>query len=310
MSSILVLGATGTIGFQICLAFLNKGFKVYGLVRNQNKADILLKNEKLHLLTFYSKVIPVVGCASDTKRWGKVAETVDVVIEAVSDNDNPETVNIIFEKLKLISKNKPNLVIIYTSGAWIYPSSCDLVDENTPYKPLHPALNSKIEAEAKYLSIGGISIQPTFVYGRAGSETGLYFKWATESKDGVVKVYGKNDQYLSFVHAVDLAQLYLLAALNAPVARGHTFIGCSGYFKTEEIIRTIAKSANVHIESVEFVEPPKDDVYLNLLTISIAATSRKANNLLGWKPTQPSLIDDPNRYLHAWRLGRNNSTNN
>ncbi|EFA86262.1 hypothetical protein PPL_00824 [Heterostelium album PN500] len=296
MSSVFVLGATGSIGIDVSLSFLNHGFKVYGLARNQEKADYLISKE----------IIPVIGSASDVDVWGPIVEKVDVVIEAIADFSNPQTAQTIFNKLKEITAKRPSLLPIYTSGTLVYGATDagEFIDENTTYKPTLDVLLERIKLEEKYRAIGGVVIQPSFVYGRAGSGSGLYFRLATKPKDGVVSVFGTSDQYRSFVHSYDLAQLYLLAALKSSISRGQTYIASVNYFKTEEVIRAMARAANVEVKSVVFTEPPKEDFLANLLAVSSVTVGKKAMLTLGWNPQQPSIIDDTQRYYNAWNLSK------
>lgn len=50
-TSVLVFGALGYIGEGVAKAFRRHGYKVYGVLRDEAKKDLLLKNE----------IIPVVG---------------------------------------------------------------------------------------------------------------------------------------------------------------------------------------------------------------------------------------------------------
>jgi len=59
MSSVLIFGATGFIGNAVAKEFQRKGYRVYGLVRTEDKAKILRKQE----------IIPVISKAQDTKVW-------------------------------------------------------------------------------------------------------------------------------------------------------------------------------------------------------------------------------------------------
>ncbi|EFA81918.1 hypothetical protein PPL_05150 [Heterostelium album PN500] len=294
MSSVLVLGSTGAIGFDIAAAFLNKGFKVYGLTRDQEKAKFLQKNE----------IIPIVGNAGDVNVWSPIAEKVDVVIEAVGDFTNPATSDSIFAKLKEISAKRKELTVIYTSGGMVYGEhDQELVFENSKKVVVNGLISGRVDIENQYLSIGAIVVQPSFVFGRKGSASGVYFDIATKHT-GDVTIFGKATQYRSFVHSYDLAQLYLLIALRGQSLRGEVFIANSHYIRTEELIRDVARVANIPIKSVNYVSPPDDNPMAQILAVSLKLSSKKAQTILGWNPTQPSLSDDIERYYQAWKLSK------
>ncbi|EFA81877.1 hypothetical protein PPL_05109 [Heterostelium album PN500] len=274
-------------------------FKVYGLARTQEKADYLTKNE----------INPIIGNASDVEVWGAVAERVDVVVEALADYTNRATTGIVLAKIQEVATKKPHLTIIYTSGSLVYEETQDLVDENSPYNVTHPFFSHRRKVEEQYQAFGGIIIQPSYVYGGQGSASSYYFRLATQTTDGQVTMFGKNkDQYRSFIHGADLAQIYLLAALNASSVRGQIFIGSANYFKSEEVVRAIAKEAGVEIKTINYISPPDDDIMAQVYSVSSRATSKKAELLLGWKANRPSLIDNTKHYLQTWKLYQQPST--
>ncbi|EFA83260.1 hypothetical protein PPL_04050 [Heterostelium album PN500] len=290
MSSVLILGAAGSIGSAVASAYVNHGLTVYGLVRSQEKADLVAKNE----------IIPLIASIADVDVWGPVAEKVDIVVEAVGNYTDRVTSDLIFNKLKVIASQKPELIILYTSGCLVYADSQDLINENSPYNLTNAYFPIRKSYEELYKSIGAIVIQPAFLYGKQGSASSYYFKNATQPVDGQVTLFGKKDQYRSFVHSYDLGQLYLLAGLKGQAVKGNIFLGSSNYFKSEEVIYAIAKEAGVEVKQVNFIAPPDDDFYAFIYSISNRLSSKKAETLLGWKPTRVSLLDHTKQYLQAW----------
>ncbi|GAM27952.1 hypothetical protein SAMD00019534_111280 [Acytostelium subglobosum LB1] len=290
MASVLVLGATGAIGFEVALEFLRNGYTVYGLTRSEDKAKELFKNE----------IIPVIGAVSDFDKWIPIAEKVKVVIEAVADFENLATAQSIADKLKVVKAKNTGLAIIFTSGALVYGSSDSVINETTPYNPMkNPLVEAKVQLENHYRQIGGIVIQPVFVFGKKGSASSIYFGLVAKNTDGNFQLYGEEGQWRSFVHLTDLANLYYLAASKHASVSGEVFIGVSYYHKTVEVVRAIAKEAKKEVKSITFVSPVENPLS-QILSVSSASSHQKASTLLGWFPTQPSIIETPTRYYNSW----------
>eukprot|EP01114_Cavostelium_apophysatum_P011020 TRINITY_DN25189_c0_g1_i1.p1 TRINITY_DN25189_c0_g1~~TRINITY_DN25189_c0_g1_i1.p1 ORF type:complete len:153 (-),score=31.44 TRINITY_DN25189_c0_g1_i1:548-1006(-) len=144
MSRVLVLGATGHIGFSIALRYSLEGWTVYGLTRDQNKAKKLQENE----------IIPVIGDVKDLSSWTSVAESVDVIIEAVSDFSAFEAISVATkDALAAIAKKDPSKTIIYTSGTLVLGDQRVAADERTPLNP-HPLVAWRPKVEESYLEFG------------------------------------------------------------------------------------------------------------------------------------------------------------
>eukprot|EP01132_Coremiostelium_polycephalum_P003215 gene3215-4027_t len=289
MRSVLVLG-TGFIGYNVCLAFLNSGWKVYGMTRSTEKADSFMRNE----------ITPIISDINSIENWKSIAEEVDVIIEALSDSNNPKSTETALRVIKQVVAKRPQTLVIYTSGTWVYGNRGNhkIVTETTEYKPLIFAVE-KVELEKEYLSLGAVIIQPTELFGSSGAMTDDFFKQVVENEDGVVRLYGPQDQYIPFIHTLDLARAYVLAVEKSYLSRGQVFIISAPNERLSDTIKSIGEAAgkpNIVIERLE----PHDD-YTRCLAISSRVSAEKANKLLGWYPCQPSIIDDPLRYLNAWR---------
>eukprot|EP01133_Synstelium_polycarpum_P004025 gene4025-4662_t len=287
MPSVLVLGATGIIGLDVSLAFLAKGYKVYGLARTQQKANYLSKNE----------IIPVLANGKQVDKWQGIAETVDVVVEAIADYQDWDTQASVMQCLKSLATKRPNLTVIYTSGIWVYGSNTDdtMITEETPYNA--PQLTAgRIPVEQEYTSFGAIIIQASLVYGRAGAHSATYFRDITR---GFIRLFNSPQQYQSYIHAIDMAQMYVLAAEHASSVRGQIFIASA---HCERISDIVAAATSKRSESTLITYSPPTDGLEECLALSQRASSGKAERLLGWKSTQPSLSMGIDRYFHSWEV--------
>eukprot|EP01117_Protostelium_nocturnum_P013591 TRINITY_DN5090_c0_g1_i1.p1 TRINITY_DN5090_c0_g1~~TRINITY_DN5090_c0_g1_i1.p1 ORF type:complete len:248 (-),score=87.11 TRINITY_DN5090_c0_g1_i1:43-786(-) len=203
---VLVLGATGIIGFGVAKAFVRRGYIVSGLARNEEKAKFLLKNE----------VIPVKGEAKDVASWAQAAEEADVIVEAVGDYVDYSTPGTLLKALTEIVKKKPSVTVIYTSGIWVLGESREVELTEEKVNPL-PIVQWRPAVEQAYVGLNGIVLRPGMVY---GTTAGVTSGWFSAAKAGKLVIGPK--QFTVAVHFDDLAEAYVLAAENEK-ARGQVF---------------------------------------------------------------------------------------
>jgi UDP-glucose 4-epimerase len=73
-SSVFVIGASGYIGLGVALAFRRAGYRVYGLIRNENHSNTLLQHE----------IEPVVAQAfNDVQSFSDLLASCSIIIDAV-----------------------------------------------------------------------------------------------------------------------------------------------------------------------------------------------------------------------------------
>ncbi|EGC39777.1 hypothetical protein DICPUDRAFT_74735 [Dictyostelium purpureum] len=294
MSTVLVIGAGGFIGSEVSLALVKSGYKVYGLVRKQEAANNLLKNE----------IIPIVCSAQDTQVWLPFALKVDIIIDTIADLSDYTTPFKVQEALKTVHQERPKTSIIYTSGSLVYGDNDFLVDENQPYLD-HGFSQWRIKIEEEYKKIGAVIIQPTILYGKYQSFAGYFFEAVVNQQtNGVVKVYGKPGLTQGFIHIYDLANLYLLAVKNVSLVKGQVIIANSFNEKIEDLLYSIGKAANKPVSKVEFIPPVKEAIFTEALTFNQIFSHTKSTQLLGYHPTQKRIVDDTERYLNAWVASR------
>eukprot|EP01133_Synstelium_polycarpum_P012239 gene12239-14340_t len=287
MSSALILGATGTVGYDVALAFANEGYTVYGTTREQGKAENMLSR---------FEIIPLVLNVRETEKWVEVAKKVDVIVEALSDYSDPTTYRLVLDALTKVVKVNKEVKIIYTGGMWTYGQQEDhdqTITEHTEKRT--PAfVNTRVSVEEGYLDIGGIIIQPSMLYGRSGSLTASYFE-KMDKGGGTVKVVGLASQWKSYVHAADLAKLYVLAAQRAPPKS--IWLASSHTHRLVDVYKAAGHATGYIHPIITFVPP--SNPFEECEGMSQRISSAKAINLLGWHPTRPSLIDAPLVYYRA-----------
>jgi uncharacterized protein YbjT (DUF2867 family) len=123
VDTVFITGASGYIGGSVALKLIEAGHRVRGLVRTQQKADLLSR----------LGVQSVIGDLSDTDLLIREAKQADGVVNAAS-ADHPESVQALLSALAGTSKP-----FIHTSGSSIVgddvrgsKSTESIFDEHTP----------------------------------------------------------------------------------------------------------------------------------------------------------------------------------
>eukprot|EP01132_Coremiostelium_polycephalum_P003778 gene3778-4702_t len=289
MSSVLILGATGTIGYAAAVEFQRAGFKVYGITRSVEKANILAQNQ----------IIPVVTTVTNSQSWKPLALKVDVILEALADYTTTDGEQAALRIIKEVVAEKPNKIVIYTSDIWAHvpEKDTDIVTENTPYNPT-PFSAYRVAVDKEYLKIGAILVKPTDLYGTKRSIINSIIQ-QVNSGTGVVNFNGRDRSHtIPIIHATDLGRAFVLVAKRGQEFRGQSFI-IHGYNESSyDLAHAIARAAGVEIK---FNYIPPTDPFQEALALHIKTTSQKAKILLGWEHLQPSVVDQPELYLQQWR---------
>jgi len=236
MTRVLVIGATGFIGFALSTALRRNGHTVYGLARSQSKATLLSQSE----------IIPIIGDTSDPSTWLHIIDSdqynIDVVIDASA--TGPTMVENILRPLintkrcqKHVEGNNSHtnkggpvgggvigakLGFVYISGTWVHGSSServgavDAVGKGAKIQP--PQLTTwRVDMEKAIMEsrehLDVVILRPAVLFGGSGSLVGMW--WGPivgaaakkhSNSNAVAEVHGKPDLWLSFVHKDDLAQ--------------------------------------------------------------------------------------------------------
>ncbi|KAJ7723809.1 hypothetical protein B0H16DRAFT_1597991 [Mycena metata] len=215
---VLVLGATGFIGFPAAQALARAGHMVYGMARTQAKAKILAAEE----------IIPVLGdVGSDA--WMSLIATLDVILDTVGGPDQASLARTTFERAtkaatELRPAGAPLLSYIYTSGTWVHGDSrTEIATDTTPIgRPVElvawrPAIEQLV---VRSTAVNGIVVRPALLYGRSASILAPLFKAASQ---GRVVWPGTPGGRYSMIHADDLADLYVRVAEKASLLGGKIF---------------------------------------------------------------------------------------
>jgi nucleoside-diphosphate-sugar epimerase len=291
---VFLTGASGYIGGAVADRLRAAGHKLTGLARSDAAA------QKLEA----AGITPVRGDFSNPKSVGTAARTADGVISMATTYDptiDGPAIDAILEALA--GSNKP---FVYTSGIWSHGDTAGkVVDETTPPKPAalvawRQAVEDRVRDGAKR-GIRTTVIRPAIVYGRGGGIPAGFVQSAREQ--GAARYVGTGQNRWPFVHVDDLADLYLLALERAPA--GTLLLGVSGPSRpVREVAAAASRGAGAGGRTVAWpLEQAREKLggYADALVLDQQASGRRAEELLGWRPQRPDVLEDIERGSYARR---------
>jgi len=297
--SVFVIGASGYIGFAVAQVFRQNGYRVYGLIRKQEQSYRLAAEE----------IIPVLGDVSKPETYENAIKQVGIVIDTLS-FDPSNTTNKHFELVKKHSPPHGKKIFIYTSGILVHGHHEEVVTEEV-LDPKPGFMQTRANYEVEVINakeVHGIVIRPGFVYGFAGGNGGTHISekvFNIAANNGKIILSGRKDRRHSWVHIYDLAYAYLLTVKNHITAAGQIFDIASPDTPTyEELYKKIAVVAG-HKDAEFVVQPfPDNFAFGTFLNQTTRVSYKKAENLLGWTPSHPNVIDDLEPVFEAYKASK------
>ncbi|MDY7228554.1 NAD-dependent epimerase/dehydratase family protein [Hyalangium rubrum] len=289
---ILVTGATGYIGTAVTEALIRAGHQVQGLARSDAARGKLEARG----------IQPVRGELSDTAGLAALVPGVDAVIWAATSNtealDAP-AVTAMLERMAGTGK-----AFLYTSGVWVHGDTRGaVVDEDSPLRSAElvawrPAVERRVLATP---GIRGIILRPGIVYGRAGGIPGMLTSSAREA--GAARFVGAGENHWPVVFLEDLADLYLRAVERAPA--GTVLLASQGPGVKLKALATAASEgagAGGRTTSWNLEEARKQlGAFADALALDQQVSARRAEQLLGWAPHGPSILEELRSGSYAGR---------
>jgi nucleoside-diphosphate-sugar epimerase len=289
---VFLTGASGYIGSAVAERLLAAGHEVSGLARSDAARDKLTR----------AGVRPVRGDFSDPKSVAEAARAAEGVISTATTYDpsiDGPAIDAILGVLE--GSNRP---FIYTSGIWSHgDTGGKVVDETSTPNPV-PLIAWRQGVEQRVLEgaergIRTVVIRPAIVYGRGGGIPAGFVDAAR--KEGVARYVGTGKNRWPMVHVDDLADLYLLALESAPP--GTLLLAVSGPSQpVAEIAAAASRGAGAGGKTAAW---PLEDARQKLgpsadaLVLDQQASGKRAQELLGWKPHRPGVLEDLERGSYA-----------
>ncbi|KAJ7160314.1 hypothetical protein C8R46DRAFT_1001522 [Mycena filopes] len=290
---VLVLGATGFIGFPAAQALARAGHTVYGLARTQAKGKILAAEE----------IVPVLGDV-DSDAWITLIATLDVILDAVGGPQQASLARTMFERVTkavgdLRPTDAPLLSYIYTSGTWVHGDSrTDIVTDTTPIlRPAElvawrPAIEQLVVRSS---AVNGIVVRPALLYGRAASLLAPLFESASQ---GRVVWPGTPGGRYAVIHVDDLADLYVRVAEKASLVGGKIFDAANP--NTESVDDLLQRLVQVSGAEGPYEYRKPETLYEEALQSTALLRPYLGNALLGWSAKKPGLVEGLSMYYAAW----------
>lgn len=283
---VFLTGATGYIGTVVAERLRAAGQQLSGLARTDQAAA------KLEA----AGVTPIRGDFTNPAAVASGARSANAVISMATTYDpkvDAPAVDAILDALA--GTNKP---FIYTSGIWVNGDTGGIiVDETTPTEPIELVAWRKLVEdrvlEAAKRGVRSIVIRPAIVYGRGGGIPAGFRDSAR--KEGAARFVGTGENRWPMVHIDDLADLYLLALERAPA--GTLLLAASGpAHPVKDLAAAASRGAGRGGNTAEWaIEDAREELggaYADALTLDQQASSRRAQELLGWRPHRPGPIED------------------
>jgi len=292
---VFVTGATGFIGSAIVQELLGAGHQVLGLARSEENAKALTAaGAQVHR-----------GALADLDSLKRGAAKSDGVIHAAFIHDfsdfaaNCETDKRAIEALgaALAGSGRP---LVVTSGTMAVTPGRTATEEDAPSSTFpRKSEETGLATAASGVRASVVRLSPS-VHG--DGDHGFVPQLIRVAREQGFSTYvGDGKNRWPAVHRLDAARLYRLVLEKG--ASGRRFHGVAdGGVPTREIAEVIGRRLNVPVVSKS---PEQASALLgfigHILAMDGPTSSTRTQELLGWRPTQPGLIDDleHGRYFEA-----------
>jgi nucleoside-diphosphate-sugar epimerase len=279
---ILLIGATGYIGSTVGEHLSRSGHTVTGVVRSDIAAQ-RLKGGYRAVQADVTKPASLV----------EPARQAEAVVWAATTNDGATDAAAVSAVLDALAGSaKP---FLYISGLWDNGhNNGALIDESSPRDPIamvawRPAVEDRVVGAP---GVRGIAIRAGSVHGRGGGSPAMLVRAARET--GAAWYVGDGDNHWPMVHVDDLAALFVLALENA---QAHSvFIAAEREAPTTREIASaasVAGGAGGATRSLSVAEARATmGPFVDALVLDQRATSAKAREPLGWRPSRFQILED------------------
>ena len=302
---IFIAGGTGFIGRHLIKAFQAHSHEVYGLARDSGRGKIL---ENLGCK-------PIIGNLLTSGPWERAIENFDIAIgctkpgkrgQAPTQKQVPELLkshtDACASLIKAVHESKLRGIIL-TFGVLAYGNHGEeWVDEETEFEPVGyarfsgPARKSLAHL-AESWRVKATFLAPGWVYGN-----GSWFKdqLLPQVNEGRANIIGTGDNYMSFIHAEDLAEAYVLAAEQIgyavpsdtlPLAQVINLVDDEPVTQKDwlsGVSRTLGKPQPTAI-SVEEAVKQAGELWTESMTCSSRVKNETAKKVLGWNLKFPTV---------------------
>ncbi len=312
MSQVFITGATGVLGRRLVDVLVDRGYRVYGLVRDETGAEIVRKRGGV---ARYADVLDVQSLRSATENID-----IDAVIHAataIPTSQKPtEDEWVLNDRVRY--EGAENLVtVLGASVDWVLFPSVVWVARQPDGSPFdedadrHPDRTTRsVAAVERYLESAGQEngfdvtvLRCGFLYAPDATHTR---QWGRELLTGDLPIVGggllgRSDATLSFLHADDAARAFAVA-----IESDLTGI----YHVVDDDRVTVAEFLSTFADYLDAPAPRRVPWWLarpligselvTLLTTSMPTTNQTFKRHTGWKPTVPTYEHGLQHVCETW----------
>lgn len=290
---VFVLGATGYVGSAVAEALGGAGHEVVGLARSESSAD-KLKDSGFEV---------EVGDLRRPESFLPAVRRADAVVYAAAPNGSDAAdvdraaVESILEEL-----NGTGRTFVYTSGGWVIGGTGgEVADEESPVDPppgmeWRPAIEELVLSAAGERGVRTFVIRPALVYGAGGGVVGELVDWAENYGTARYVEPPDGECFWTLVHREDVGRFYARLVGESGVLGGELLLLVgNGPFLTRGISAAAGRAAGVGSEVEAWpLQEAREELgsYADSLALSQKLSGARAEALLGWRPTAPSVFEE------------------
>ena len=283
---IFVTGASGWIGSAVVPELISAGHQVLGLARSEASAKVVAAMGADVLRGDLNDTDVLRAGALDTDGVIHLAFVVPSVTEAATQTDAKAIETFV---TALADSGKPLVV----SGATLVTPGRPATerDELIATGPIAARIaNMQVALASADQGVRSCLVMlPRSVHGQGDGHGFIPQLIAAARAKGVSGYIGDGTSRWPAVHVKDAASLYRLAIEQAPAGAVLNAVGDEGV-PVREIAEAIGRHLNLPARSLPAEE--FGGMLVPLLSTDMPASSTITQELLGWKPTHPGLIED------------------
>jgi nucleoside-diphosphate-sugar epimerase len=286
---IFVTGASGWIGSAVVPELISSGHQVLGLARSDASAQAVADMGAEVLRGDLNDTDVLRAGALDSDGVIHLAFVVPSVSEAATQTDAKAIETL---AAGLAGTGKPMLI---SGGTIVTPgrpsTERDKLIARGPIAARIRNMQAALAAAERDVRAALVML-PRSVHGEGERHGFIPQLIATARAKGVCGYIGDGTSRWPAVHVKDAASLYRLAVEQAPAGAVLNAVGDEG-IPTREIAEAVGRHLNLPARSLPAEE--FGGMLVPLLSTDMPASSTITQELLGWKPTHPGLIEDIER---------------